>query len=355
MKFTRRNLLRAGVLGAGASAFAFVPLSVSPAQAAACGTTSWNLIAGQHNDVGTITVENDTTNLYVTFSLDDPDFPDAVFGNLHVWVGSSLLTLPVAGNGQPIPGQFPFQYDATGKKTYTFTIPLGTVSLPDLTTLCPVGQDPVKLYVVAHAEVFLDGDTTAEEHETAFGGDEPGPGPRWWLYAQYTVCCTPSTDTNYVCQTAFAKGNKITVVADHHVFTTDPKANPEVLPSLALTKNRWGWAIKVKKGVPADYPIWAGAALNNTKKGRLVGNLHVEWDGSNVSVAYQLSGANLLEEVHVYASDTPPTTIAPGQYGYTEFFNPKVKNHSANIGVTDDNNDGEMWLIAHAVVCRLVT
>ena len=49
----------------------------------ACGTTTWNLTAGQTSDVGSVTVSNDTDNLYVKYDL---DYPGATFGTLHLWV-----------------------------------------------------------------------------------------------------------------------------------------------------------------------------------------------------------------------------------------------------------------------------
>jgi hypothetical protein len=72
-----------------------------------CGTTQWDLWAGQTKDVGTLTVENDAANIYVTFALDDPDFPDATFGTLHLWIGNDLTNLPVSGGGNPQPGTLP--------------------------------------------------------------------------------------------------------------------------------------------------------------------------------------------------------------------------------------------------------
>lgn len=348
MQLSRRNLLKTGLFGA--TSFTLVPFSMRAAQAA-CPATTWTLWAGQTRNVGTLTVTNDATNIYVTYTL---TWPGATFGTLHLWIGSDILLVPKNPQGIPVPGQFPYQYNATGLTSYTFTVPLGTTSLPDLATLCPVVNgtvNPATLYVVAHAEVVYsnpgDGDG-----DTAFGGDTPGPGPRWWYYGAYTVCCDPSTDTGFVCQTAFAKGNS---PSDHYVFTTDPRSNPEGLPSLKLIKNRWGWAIKVIKNVPTSYLVYAGAGLNNVAKGRLVGRIDVNWDGSNVTVTYVMSGAFRLEEVHVYASDNPPTTFAPGQYGYTQSFDPKVATHTVNIDVNDDNGDNQMWLIAHAVVCRPTT
>ena len=328
------------------AAVSFLWPSLGFAQTAACGTTTWDLTAGHTIDVGTVTVSNDATNLYVTYTLDDPDYPDATFGTLHLWVGTDLANMPAAPNGAPIPGQFPYKAgtapypDSTGAKNYTFTVPLVGL-FPDVTSACT--PTPKQLYIVTHAEVFLDGDSTGD-HETAFGGPTPGTGPRWWFYGVYTICCDSGPPPIRTCQTAFGKGG--------WVFTTDRKSNPENLPTLGLSKNRWGWAIKIPAASGTwNYDIWAGAGLNKTGNGTKVGTLRVDWNGSQVRVTYTLFAPFDMEELHIYAGDASPTTVAPGQYGYTEYFDPPATSHTATFDVTDAGVDG-IWIIAHAVTCR---
>lgn len=308
-----------------------------------CGTTSWNLTAGQTLDVGTVTVSNDAENIYVTFTLDDPDYPNACFGTLHLWVGNNLDNVPSNPQGTPVPGHFCSAdggacMDVTGMTTYTFSIPFSDLNIVDVNQACGL-----TLYVVSHAEVDLDCTDGDTGHETAFGGPNPGAGNRWWFYGTYTVCCDFGNPPVPFCQTAFAKGG--------YVWTTDKKSNPEKLPSLNLTKNRWGWAIKLTAAGASSYDIYAGAGLNNTSKGTLVGTLSVNWDGSSATVIYDLTGGHCLEEVHIYAGDSAPTTIAPGQYGYIASFDPNASSHTATLPLSDASNDG-VWLIAHGVVCN---
>lgn len=301
----------------------------------ACGTTTWKLTAGQTIDVGTVAVSNDQTNLYVTYAITRPG---TTFGTLHLWVGNDLANVPETKNGSnagiPIPGQFPYQTDATGKPSYTFAIPFSDLKIQDVAKACPLA-----LYVVAHAEVIVDG-----QKETAFGGDIAGVGSRWWFYGKYNVCCdVPPPPVISQCQTAFAKGN--------YVFTTDTKSNPEKLPSLKLTKNRWGWAINQTSQGTTAYSIYAGAGLNNIANGTKVGALTVNWNGSTATVTYKLDDPAVMKELHVYAGDTQPTTVAPGQYGYTQYFDPATNTHTATFNVTDTNSDG-IWVIGHAVTCK---
>lgn len=302
-----------------------------------CEPTVWDLTAGQHYDVGSITVSNDDVNVYVTYTL---DFPGATFGSLHLWMGSDLDNLPANDNGTPIPGQFCQAdggacYGATGLTTYTFAMPFADLALPGVPDVCGA-----ELYVVTHAEVLVDLDGDGEvDDETAFGGDQPGPGPRWWFYGVYTVCCdfNPPAD---VCETAFAKGG--------WVWTTSPKSNPEGLESLQLTRNRWGWAVNLTSTGVTTYEIWAGAGLNDTANGVLVGELTIDWDGATAVVTYTLDPGFTLAEVHLYAGDAAPMTTAPGQYGYLDA--PGAATYTFTVPLANSDADG-VWLIAHAVVC----
>jgi len=305
-----------------------------------CVPTVWNLTAGQYTDVGSVTVTNDDVNVYVTYTL---DYPGATFGELHLWIGNDLKNMPATKNGTPIPGQFCQAdggacYDATGLTTHTFTMPLSELSLVDVNEACGL-----PLYVVTHAEVDTDG-VPGEPTETAFGGDTPGPGPRWWFYGIYTICCGPNPPPPPpICSTSFAKGG--------WVWTTDRKSNPESLPSLGLTKNRWGWAINLTAPGETTYDIWMGAGLNRTANGVLVGSLMVAWDGAAATITYAMNPGYDLEEVHVYAGDAPPMTTAPGQYGCVKEFDPNEPTHVVTLPLVDTNSTGGVWIVAHAVVC----
>ncbi|MFA8433153.1 MAG: hypothetical protein ACEPOZ_01435 [Marinifilaceae bacterium] len=316
---------------------------------------TWDLRAGQDIDVGSVIVTNDADNIYVTYLLDYQDgncedgIVDAEFGELHVWVGNDLTLIDNGGECRPSPGQMAGQdggasFDATGLIEYTFVIPWDQVNLVGVDDVC---NKDLLLNVVTHAEVKLkdcDGEVTA--NETAYGGPIDGPeicSGAWWYFGEYTVCCGDVPPQVPFCETAFAKGG--------WVWTTGKKSNPEKLPSLELTKNRWGWVIELTQIGDTEYEIWAGAGLNNTSKGELVGTLLVSWDGSSASVTYSMLDGYCLEEVHLYAGDMKPTTIAPGQYGNINEFDPNAISHTFNV-VLEDSGDGSVWLIAHAVVCN---
>jgi len=289
-----------------------------------CGSEIWTIWAGQDIDAGTLTVSNDETNIYVTYST------TTQFGNLHVWVGTDSTAFPQNSQGKPVFGQFPYTYDATGLNEYTFTIPLSDIEFYN-----ECGEE---IFLIAHAEVLVNG-----EWETGFGGNIPGNDNRWFYYAKYTVACCneePPTPETEELGTAFAYGN--------WVFASNDNANPDGMPSLELTDQRWGWAINIAEAGSTNHDLWVGAALNDITKGILVGSVNVDYDGTQVTVTYNLDETFYIGEAHIYASDFKPTTITPGQYGNVYEFDELLSNFSGSYDVTDTDGDG-IWIIAHAV------
>lgn len=319
-----------------------------------CLNNPYSLTAGQHINAGTLEVVNDGQYLYVTYNT------LGEFANLHLWVGTDLLNVPSVKNGPnagtPIPGQFPYTFDASGLQHYTFKVPLASSG-----NLYKCGT---KLYFMAHAEVSgdMNGDGTNDGGQTAFGGGtgvniaDPG---RWYFYDSYTVqCCTfdvpVSTEIKRV-ETAYAKPPKSESGNLGYVFvgksSKTNKSNPESYLGLNLTQNRWGWAVNLKTFGTYTYPVWAAAGLNYTSNGVQVGTATVTYNASGVTVTYNLGTAAVLEEVHVYADDLVLSTIAPGQYGFTKYFDvPYTQNtFTQSFTVADSNSDGA-WLVLHAVV-----
>ena len=323
-----------------------------------CGTPQvCPLTAGQTINAGTLTVANDATNLYVIYTIsDDAIASGTTFGTLHLWVGTDLTLVPSTKKGPnagiPIPGKFPYIAgnnglpSSNGTTTYTFTIPLKLIPFYDVTKC---GVQPI--YVIAHAEMAGGSVGT----QTAFGGCFPVnkstdiTSVRWYFYAMYTpYCCgTPPPDNGKVrLGTAFAYGG--------YVFTTDKKSNPDNLKSLGLTLNRWGWANNMPTPTTIIKDLWVGAGLNNTTKALLVGQATITWDGTFATVKYDLKSPYTLEEVHVYADDFKPTTLAPGQYGNTDYLDPQLATSNtytfSGIDLVDTYPFDGAWFIVHAVI-----
>ncbi len=300
-----------------------------------CGTDTFTLWAGQTIDAGEIIVSNDETNLYVTV-ISDGGFVGEE--NIKMWLGTDFSLLNGEGLERPAAGSFPYKVTVPERETsYTFTIALNTIPFYDVMNC---GEQAI--HVVVHADVLVLDDIAAKGEETAWGGDIEGPGDAWWYYADYTPACCgeePPVPTEAL-GTAFAKGG--------YVFTTGPKSNPEDLPSLELAKNRWGWAINLMESGVTTYELWVGAGLNDVRKGTLVGEVSIDFDGYMATVSYRLYSEYTIEESHIYAGDFMPTTLAPGQYGNTMHFNPFVNDYSVTLDVMDTDGDG-VWFIIHAV------
>jgi hypothetical protein len=136
---------------------------------------SYPIWAGQNINVGTMDVSNDAQYLYVTYNVKN----GWMLTETHLHVASTLAGIPKNKQGIPVPGQF--QYATMHNPpvtTYTYNILLADHGFT-------LGQE---LFVAAHA-VVVNGDYPSGifQRETGWGGNTPGPGPRWWFYFNYTL------------------------------------------------------------------------------------------------------------------------------------------------------------------------
>lgn len=277
-----------------------------------------DLMAGQNTLAGSVCVTMDDDSLDVTYSTVDGWGLDEV----HVWVGDNLDDLPTNGGGNPQVGLFPYgSEDLGGVTSYTVEVPLSDLGGE---LLC----DTV-YYLASHAVVSMDGE--GEQTETAWGNGGPVGGNSWAMVSEHSFECEEDTDTDTdgeggSCETAFALGD-----------TT--------LIDLGLTDSRWGWELgPVSESFST--PIYAGAGQNDLEKGTVVGLLVVVYDGSNLTVTYEMVDGWCLETTHLYVGDNHVDTISPGLYG----------NLHEDLGcVAQDTYEmtvsGELYLVAHADVC----
>jgi hypothetical protein len=103
------------------------------------GPSEFTLYAGQDIPVGTVTVSNDDTDLYVTYETTG----DWVMTETHLAVATALTGIPQTKTGNPIPGKFPYStiHDPAVME-FTYTIPLALAWAPD-----------TSLFIAAHAVV----------------------------------------------------------------------------------------------------------------------------------------------------------------------------------------------------------
>lgn len=364
MKATMKSLL---VLMLGVALIACDPLgvdSVDPSLSDDSNISSTALIAPgveycgspqeetlyAENDIyaGTATIYNDETNLYVTV-YSEQGFMN-INNNVRMWVGTDLTLMPQNLYGIPNTGLFPYKATVSGTNEHTFTVPLADIAGYNAAE-CGSGS----IYIVLKADVLITNEYGGIGVSSAYVGGVKVDGSVPWYYSVYTPqCCEtpPPPPTEGTSETAFAKFDKTGAFGTGFVFTTGNNSNPEWYATLALTKNRWGWAGNFTTDGTYTFDVWAGAGLNNTANGTWVGTLTIMKSGNDVTVSYNMSGYS-MQEVHIYAGDFMPTTIAPGQYGYTESFGPLPEDyatsHTTSFTIEDTNGDG-IWIIAHAVV-----
>lgn len=292
---------------------------------------AFDLIAGRHHDVGSVTISNDAVNLYVTY------YTTENLQKLHLWIGNDLKDIPRNPAGNPVIGLFFYKAHAKNASTYTFTIPLSELAKRKI----DCGRN---IIVVAHAEV---------NGESAFGGNEPVLCfKRWAYFMKYQiVCCQPPVADGS--ETAYAKGNWVFVKGGCHDL------NPECLPGLNISASQWGWALNFEEPVEFAFDIYAGAEGNDTGKGKKAGRLAVEFYTLPINgvptahgfLTYVMDEGWTMKEVHIYAGDNPPQSATPAQYGHKATFpaGETVYTYTINFVNRDENRDGT-WFIAHATV-----
>jgi hypothetical protein len=142
-----------------------------------CGeATVVTLFAGQHIDVGTVTVVNDGDSLRVTIDTRGTGW---VLTESHFGVALNLDDLPQTGSGNPQVGKFEYQDE------YDPPVSLATYEI----SLTEYGYLPgEELFIAVHAVVqLLDEEGQVVQEETAWGDGLDFPGHSWATYFNYNV------------------------------------------------------------------------------------------------------------------------------------------------------------------------
>lgn len=130
------------------------------------------IMAGQSTNVGTVTVWNDGTNVYVHYQTTG----DYRLKKTHLYVGA-CSAIPVNNSGNPRIGLYPYQtaHGTTGVQSFTYTIPAS--SLPAGTCLC----------VSAHSEIVAFNSSGQQTfNQTGWGqGEQINDGGSWAMKFGY--------------------------------------------------------------------------------------------------------------------------------------------------------------------------
>lgn len=287
-----------------------------------------DLIAGQTIDAGDVCLEVVGENLIVTFTTTG----GWELLETHLWVGSNLAEMPQTKQGNPKIGNFPYQSgDITGQTAYFFTVPLVNLGGPNyLETLCNQ-----TFFMAAHAAVRKADGSGGYQTETGWASGQPlVQQGSWAMYFTFQfVCGTTPPPPPENCETAFAYGDmKLWDILDSN---GDP------------ITNRWGWQVTVNVDDSLVLPIYAGAGQNDITKGTYVGDLSIHYDGSIVTVYFQMIPPFTMNETHLYAGTVYTDTAAPGQFGNIHDLD-SVTSDTYTIAISGS----PIYIVAHAVVCQ---
>lgn len=139
-----------------------------------CFPTVVNLIAGQYMTAGTISVRNDSTNIYVTYHTGN----GWSLTRCHLYVGDSA-NIPVNNSGNATPGRFPYKSGVISDTTYSFTVPISALG----NATCG--------YVAAHCGLIQrdeEGNTISTQSGWGFGTPVTSTQSNWAMKTSYCRC-----------------------------------------------------------------------------------------------------------------------------------------------------------------------
>ncbi len=152
------------------------------------------------------------------------------------------------------------------------------------------------------------------------------------IRVKITIVCVPKE-----CGTGYAYGG------DYATCFTD-----------LIKTNNWGWS---NGPLPPDsytFDIYAGAGGCDITGGTLVGELTVNYDGTMVTVNYNLYAGYTMDVTHLYVGTEPlpenkkgNPTVSPGQYPYSHALEDATTDSYEIDGFSGD----DIYVVAHAVVC----
>ena len=124
--------------------------------------------------------------------------------------------------------------------------------------------------------------------------------------------------------------------------------------------SRWGWTNKISPETSTTLNLYAGAAQCLVSAEKLAGTVKVNYFAGTVTVTYTINAGYFVSEAHIYVGKTKypmvkqgkqtVATVAPGQYSHV---NASLGNAST-YSYSFSGKSGDLYVIAHAVVCHYV-
>lgn len=268
------------------------------------------LYAGQHIEVGKISITNNETKLFVTYDVTGSNW---WLSETHLFAGN-IEDAPFTNSGNPQIGKFPHHGADELTQHYTHWVSLDHIDEP--------------ISIIAHAIVVQkqNGQTTATE--TAFGeGSLEFSGNRWGWIIDYKLqdCHDDVVDSDEEQETdqelSFGEegsnGGNLDQSNNDGCMDAYAYSSPENAICLLNKFDHWGWSNRllpndthyVPGGVTYTYPLYASASTCATDNSILIGEVAINVSGGDsilyASVSVSLSRQELsITELHIYAGET---------------------------------------------------
>lgn len=268
------------------------------------------LYAGQHIEVGKISITNSNTKLFVTYDLSGSNW---WLSETHLFAGD-INEAPFTNSGNPQIGKFPYHGTDELTQQYTHWVSLDHINEP--------------ISIIAHAVVVKkeNGQTTATE--TAFGeGATEFSGNRWgWIMDYNLQDCHDSNNTEQEGEVTNpdlnldenqANNSDLDQTDNNGCMDAYAYSSPENSVCLSKDFEHWGWTNEVipndkhyiPGGVTYTYPLYASAYECATDNSILIGEVSITVSGGDsilyASVSVTLSKEELsITELYIYAGET---------------------------------------------------
>jgi VCBS repeat-containing protein len=197
-----------------------------------CGDpTTVSLLSDKNIDIGTVTVTNGETTLFVTYTVT----PSWTLVKTDLAVANSLADIPVTNKGNPKVGQFPYHTSHSGLTEFTYEIPLSGLGST--------------MYIAAHTDVSNSGALKTNGAWAQGTPFVPNKGS-WGTYFTYTIqaCNEPPLAVD---DTATVAEDSGATVIDVLANDSDPEGDPFTIDSASDPAN--GTVVVAADGLSLTY------------------------------------------------------------------------------------------------------
>lgn len=278
------------------------------------------IIAGQHYQVGEITLSTDGVSIFLHIQA----YEGSLFDEVHIYLYDNLEDIPT--DGRPAPGQAPHKFELEVETdSLIVELPWDVIYMDDIYPVVHLAFTQTAGFDIRDGSEFTDG-----PGETAYGGDNPNEGPGWWFYMDHIftgewICGEPPVDppTECDCETVYAYFG---------------------VHSIEFDSQAWGWYAPFMAGT---FELYAGAGQNDLSKGTFVGYITVDLLGNisfdleeGFTIHIEVDEDGEAPETHFYIGGEVPERI-PGQWQSIDMDNPVYMTfHMVVCGEFETESDG---------------